>query len=285
MKPLLIESNGHILQDYIQHFSYFACQKLGINDCPPIKLVSKTGSSSFGNYHISTKVITIATDGRHIADILRTLAHELVHESQHLHGQPECSLEELEYEANAIAGMIMREYNKLHPELYDATDIESDDTLEDMGNPGAAQGSLENSGVTVDRFQAPSYQEGGLSSDPMRPTSHVELAEEGVKSTDSDSLKLLKLQNMALRAFPSSPKQKEIQQQINVLREKMKKENTPEYHQTLKNEEAPVNSVGSGAVEGMGFGPKGEPGIHPSKKNKPQVLKRKTLEQLRQGLK
>lgn len=189
MKPLLIESSGSILQDYIEHFSYYACEKLGIPSCPPIGLVSKTGTSSFGNYNLSTKVITVATDGRHIADILRTLAHELVHEYQHLDGPPLQSLFELEYEANAIAGMIMREYNKMYPELYDAEpeeveavpEVQTEPVLSDTGNPGAAQGSLENSGVTVDTLQPqlPTYQEGGVSAhDPTRPTGPIEMAEE-----------------------------------------------------------------------------------------------------------
>lgn len=58
---------------------------------------------------------------------------------------------------------------------------------------------------------------------------------------ENDALMLLKLQNKALRAFPSSPRQKEIQKQIEELRKKMKKEGTPEYHQTLKEESSQVN--------------------------------------------
>ena len=42
----------------------------------------------------------------------------------------------------------------------------------------------------------------------------------------------------------------------------------------------PLNNVGSGSIEGIGVGPKGEPGVHPRKK-KLRVLfpmmKRKTL--------
>lgn len=264
MKPLLIESSGSILQDYIEHFSYYACEKLGIPSCPPVRLVSSTGTSSFGNYNLSTKLITVATDGRHIADILRTLAHELVHEYQHLDGAPTVSLSELEYEANAIAGMIMRDYNKLQPELYDS---EPEETTEAEPQFSVA------------------YQEGGyMGGDPTRPTSHVELAEEKIKPVESDALTLLKLQNKALRAFPSSPYQKKIQLQIKDLKDKMKRNNTPEYHQTLK-EDAVVNSVGAGNVDGIGIGSKGEPGIHPNKLHKKdQLLKRKTLQQFKHGL-
>lgn len=42
----------------------------------------------------------------------------------------------------------------------------------------------------------------------------------------------------------------------------------------------PLNNVGSGSIEGIGVGPKGEPGVHPKKKKLRvlfPMLKRKTL--------
>ena len=42
----------------------------------------------------------------------------------------------------------------------------------------------------------------------------------------------------------------------------------------------PLNNVGSGSIEGIGVGPKGEPGVHPKKKKLRVLfptLKRKTL--------
>lgn len=195
MRPLLIESNQPILYDYIHHFASYACERLGIQWCPPITIKSKTGTSSFGSYNTTDKRIIVAVDGRHIADILRTLAHELVHDAQHKNGIPSASLEELEYEANAVAGMIMREYNKLRPELYDAEGQNQDDD---------------------------EYGEGLADAQPMRPSHPVTMAEV-------------------------------------------------------------VNSVGSGGVDGIGVGPRGEPGIPRGKR--PQILKRKTLSQFKHGIK
>jgi hypothetical protein len=51
--------------------------------------------------------------------VLRTLAHELVHHKQLSEGGDVRPVEELEYEANAVAGMLMRDFNKLHPEMFD----------------------------------------------------------------------------------------------------------------------------------------------------------------------
>lgn len=42
----------------------------------------------------------------------------------------------------------------------------------------------------------------------------------------------------------------------------------------------PLNNVGSGSIEGIGVGPKGEPGVHPKKKKLRSLfpmMKRKTL--------
>jgi hypothetical protein len=178
MRNFLVECHSPILFDYLKDFCVFVCERLGIADCPPINFVCKTGSSSFGNYRPSTKAIEVATDGRHVADILRTLAHELVHEAQHMDGEPAETLEELEYEANGLAGMLMREYNKLHPELYEAEDAPAVDELDDTGNPGIAMGNLENAGVTVDAFQTPTYESGLDDGQPMRPPYPVEMAEE-----------------------------------------------------------------------------------------------------------
>lgn len=229
MSNFLVECHNPILFDYLKDFCVFVCSRLGLEDCPPVTFVCKTGSTSFGSYRPSTQAIVVATDGRHVADILRTLAHEIVHDVQYADGEPDCSLEELEYEANGLAGMLMRDYNKMHPELYDAEEEPTPDELDDTGNPGAAMGSLENAGVTVDAYQTPSYESGLDDGQPMRPPYPVELTE-----GHPDALMMLKLQNKALRAFPSSPKQKAIQKQISDLRTKMKREGTPEYHQTLK---------------------------------------------------
>jgi hypothetical protein len=65
---------------------------------------------------------------RHINDVCRTLAHELVHYRQDLKGQlndesgktgsPE------ENEANAEAAVIMRKWGELHPEYFSYDSIE-----------------------------------------------------------------------------------------------------------------------------------------------------------------
>jgi hypothetical protein len=73
----------------------------------------------------SDGIVYISIINRHPLDILRTVAHEVVHYKQSINrvamnpnpGSPS------ENEANAKAGEIMRKYGKLHPELFDLISI------------------------------------------------------------------------------------------------------------------------------------------------------------------
>jgi hypothetical protein len=52
------------------------------------------------------------------------------------------------------------------------------------------------------------------------------------------------------------------------------------YAEPVKQEDAPVNSVGTGAVAGIGVGPNGEPGVNKKKKLTPfmSFIKRKSIQ-------
>lgn len=68
------------------------------------------------------KIIVVATN-RNLADILRTLAHEMVHFKQHLEGK--LNLEsnddgsDVENEANAQAAIIMRKFGRNNPIIFE----------------------------------------------------------------------------------------------------------------------------------------------------------------------
>ena len=66
--------------------------------------------------------ISINPSNRNIVDVLRTLAHELVHAKQNEMGilQPDSGETGSEHEndANAIAGILMRDYGKQNPNIY-----------------------------------------------------------------------------------------------------------------------------------------------------------------------
>jgi hypothetical protein len=116
---LLIERLTPVLTDYVEDFIDFMCGTLGVEERPEVSFVAQTGNASFGHYQPSDGAIVVATEGRHIADTLRTLGHEIVHHKQRESGELDTlPLLELERDANAVVGLAMRDYNQLHPEMY-----------------------------------------------------------------------------------------------------------------------------------------------------------------------
>lgn len=123
-------SDEQILNDFIQ----FCVAELKINQIPTIKLrkdpqwpvVHKT----FGRYNDDRKMLEVAWGQRHIMDVLRTVAHELTHKHQHERDGERMGPEagetgsKWENEANARAGILMRDYARLHPDFFDAGQAE-----------------------------------------------------------------------------------------------------------------------------------------------------------------
>ena len=114
----------------IKEFLKFAQKSLELPSLPKITLHTNSKRSvenrSFGGY--GGHSINVTIKDRHIQDVLRTLAHELVHYRQDLRdelnnesgndGSPE------ENEANAEAAVILRKWGKLHPEFFKYSAIE-----------------------------------------------------------------------------------------------------------------------------------------------------------------
>ena len=131
----LLESrnNKPDLMEIFRAFLPFAVKELGLKSVPKIKLHLHLGQDdqpSFGRFNNDSHVIDVAIEDRHPLDILRTLAHELVHYKQELEvgldstsgetGSPE------ENQAHELAGIVMRNFNKAHPEFFhsDAVNLE-----------------------------------------------------------------------------------------------------------------------------------------------------------------
>lgn len=110
-------------------FVSFASDHLGIKSLPKVRYKSPDEKfSSFGAYSPTTSEIVIQTKNRHPIDVLRTLAHELVHHSQREKGEiTDKNVEEsgktgshIENKANAEAGVIMRKYGKKNPKMFES---------------------------------------------------------------------------------------------------------------------------------------------------------------------
>ena len=116
-------TDDNIVQDFIQHVT----TELGIDPVPEIHLHTDPAWSehnqSFGRYDPESHTLNVSMPNRHVMDVLRTVAHELVHCSQNQqHGQlPDDAGEtgsDWENDANARAGIIMRDWANSHPEHF-----------------------------------------------------------------------------------------------------------------------------------------------------------------------
>jgi Zn-dependent peptidase ImmA (M78 family) len=107
------------LPDFIK----FALEELQINDHPRIEVVDQVPGAdglTFGCYKPEERTIYLVAKGRHPKDVMRTLAHELVHYKQdmqeRLHDESGATGSNEENEANATAGIVMRNYSEQNPE-------------------------------------------------------------------------------------------------------------------------------------------------------------------------
>ena len=106
------------LDSVLPQFFEIVKKHLEIDEIPKINFLDGI-SNTFGIFSPATRSIDIVIINRHPVDSLRTLAHELVHWKQLLKneinmdsgiaGSPQ------ENEANSIAGMIMRDFNRAYP--------------------------------------------------------------------------------------------------------------------------------------------------------------------------
>lgn len=117
------ERNG-VVNDFIK----FTDDMLGLNgEYPNIKLSDDENIAksmhSYGRYIPDTDELLVVSANRSLGDILRTIAHELVHHKQRQENRLNPDSGETgsseENEANALAGVVMREYGKNNPIIYE----------------------------------------------------------------------------------------------------------------------------------------------------------------------
>lgn len=105
-------------QDRIREFCDWCCEELGI-DVPHLRMAPKNDTTALGYTDMSDGSVTIVVGDRHQMDIMRTLAHELVHVRQMKSYEPDGATgSKDENEANAMAGVLMREWGQNNPDLY-----------------------------------------------------------------------------------------------------------------------------------------------------------------------
>ena len=116
--------NSNIIKEFIK----FAVKELGITRKPEgLTLSYNTDTArsrhTFGTFDPNDGKIWLYVKNRNMADVLRTLAHELVHRKQDEDGRIDYSSgntgSEIENEANAKAGILLRKFGKNNENIYE----------------------------------------------------------------------------------------------------------------------------------------------------------------------
>lgn len=132
-EQLILESKleQEARKDLIQKFLKFAIDSLKIQKTPQVIFKHSEGYAkqihSFGQFFPGENKIVIVASNRNLADIFRTLAHELVHCLQMEEGRLSANNamivgkdgSEIENEANSKAAIIMREFGRSHPDIFE----------------------------------------------------------------------------------------------------------------------------------------------------------------------
>ena len=125
-KKFLNEAWEDAKASVVNEFVNYCMEYLSV-DRPKLKLINSKDyayeNRSLGGYSPSEKKIMVVVHNRNMADILRTIAHEMVHHMQNLDkrltptsgedGSPD------ENEANSLAGVIMRKFGRDNPQIYE----------------------------------------------------------------------------------------------------------------------------------------------------------------------
>ena len=113
----------NILKDFIA----FCRGELNIQSLPKISLIKDRSfveqNRSYGEYNPQTNTVKVFSPGRNLADICRSLAHELCHHRQNeldmIYDEAGNTGTDIENDANAMAGILMRDYGKKNVAVYD----------------------------------------------------------------------------------------------------------------------------------------------------------------------
>ena len=115
------------MEETIKDFAKFVSHKLRIDKVPKIRVERNPefaiSNKTFGMYFPGASSFIVEVHGRNIVDVLRTVAHEMTHHRQMEVGSPKSRVD-LEIEATAAAGILVKLYCEQHPELYRSNELE-----------------------------------------------------------------------------------------------------------------------------------------------------------------
>ena len=119
----LNDDNKKKLTDFVK----FIKKELELKEVPTISIQNnRDGLKTTANYDYTkeNKIVKVCSKNRALVDVMRSLAHELVHHKQWEDGRlngpkPPDIGGEIEDEANAKAGQFIKMYSKIDETIYD----------------------------------------------------------------------------------------------------------------------------------------------------------------------
>jgi hypothetical protein len=113
-------------EEQLTEFVKFVKGELGLKKTPTIKLLNGRNdlkTTAHYNYSEPEKIIKVNAKNRHLVDVMRSIAHEMVHHKQYEDGRldvrPPDIGGEIEDEANAKAGQYIKLFSKQDETIYD----------------------------------------------------------------------------------------------------------------------------------------------------------------------
>lgn len=125
---------------FVQQHIQWVADQLDIKKLPKIILLDQPKDTTFGQYVPDEHTIYLVIGGRHPIDVLRTLSHELTHHKQNIEdnlpsGAGETGTDQ-ENEANANAGIVMRDFAGANPEYFGLKENFADGKVKGKSRPG-----------------------------------------------------------------------------------------------------------------------------------------------------
>lgn len=113
-------------KEKLKSFTNFVKDQLELKTVPTISIQNGRGElKTTANYDYTkkNKIIKVNAHKRALVDVMRSLAHELVHHKQWESGELEVKPPDIggkiEDEANAKAGQYIKMYSKIDPSIYE----------------------------------------------------------------------------------------------------------------------------------------------------------------------
>ena len=138
--PFLNDKQKKKLNEFV---TFVVREQLKIKECPSIAVQNGRGkikTTASYDYTQENKIIRVNGKNRALVDIMRSIAHELVHHKQFEQGRlkvkPPDIGGEIEDEANAKAGQYIKMFAKDNPSIYDE---DGDEDINEQEDPEAAQ--------------------------------------------------------------------------------------------------------------------------------------------------